>query len=69
MNAARQHLVACTIESHEDIKKDSRRWATEVERIGEMDFGDGHVLVLANCRACRSTLVIEIDPISGFKRS
>jgi mono/diheme cytochrome c family protein len=48
----------CTRQSHEDLKNDSMRWARETERIGEINVGDGNVIVLANCRACHSTLVV-----------
>jgi hypothetical protein len=41
-----------------DIKNDSTRWATDVEFIGEIDLGTGCIVVLGNCRACRSTLAI-----------
>ena len=49
----------CTEQSHADLKLDAERWAAEVDVIGEIDIGDGAVIVLANCRACQSTLAIE----------
>ena len=49
----------CTEQSHADLKVDAERWASEVELIGEIDMGDGSVVVLANCRACQSTLAVE----------
>jgi hypothetical protein len=48
----------CTRESHADLKRDPRRWASEVDPIGEIVAGDGSVFVLANCRACQSTLAV-----------
>lgn len=49
----------CTQESHADLKRDPARWAAEVEPIGEIDVGDGSIVVLANCRHCQSTLAVE----------
>jgi hypothetical protein len=49
----------CTKQSHEELKSDSLRWATEVDPIGQIDAGDGAVLMLGNCRCCQSTLAIE----------
>jgi hypothetical protein len=48
----------CTEQSHTELKLDAERWAVEVEVIGEIDVGDGSVVVFANCRACQSTLAI-----------
>jgi len=49
----------CTEQTHLDLKLDAARWAAEVVLIGEIDIGDGCVIVLANCRACQSTLAVE----------
>lgn len=51
--------AACTAQSHEALKRDARRWATELDPIGEIDAGGGMVVLLANCRLCRSTLAVE----------
>ena len=52
-------MTACTRQSHEELKGDSLRWATEVDPIGQIDAADGAVLVLGNCRRCQSTLAVE----------
>jgi hypothetical protein len=52
-------VTTCTKQSHEELKSDPLRWATEVDPIGQIDAGDGAVLVLGNCRRCQSTLAIE----------
>jgi hypothetical protein len=54
-------VIACTRESHEAKKADPVKWATEVDHIGEMEFGDGERLQLANCRDCCSTLAVEVQ--------
>jgi hypothetical protein len=46
----------CTGQSHADLKRDPRRWASEADPIGELVASDGSVFALANCRACQSTL-------------
>jgi hypothetical protein len=52
-------IVICTQQSHADLKLDVARWAAEVEPIGEIDAGDGVIVVLGNCRHCQSTLAVE----------
>ena len=52
-------MKTCTRQSHEELKSDSRRWAAEVDPIGQIDMGGGATLVLGNCRRCQSTLALE----------
>jgi len=59
MHAKWQSAARCSEESHAALKHDARRWAAEVDCIGEIDLGDGTVVVLANCRRCQSTLAVE----------
>ncbi|HEX6836016.1 MAG TPA: hypothetical protein VF334_05550 [Polyangia bacterium] len=47
------------MESHDDLKGDRDRWAAEIDLIGEIEMGDGRIVVLANCRTCHSTLAID----------
>lgn len=51
--------MMCTFQSHDDLKHDRDRWAADLDLIGEIEIGDGRVVVLANCRACHSTLAID----------
>jgi hypothetical protein len=51
--------MMCTLQSHDDLKHDHDRWAAALDLIGEIDVGNGRVVVLANCRACHSTLAID----------
>lgn len=56
--ARSKQSVGCTERSHEELKSDDARWDAELDPVGEIDVGDGSVVLLANCRACRSTLAV-----------
>jgi len=68
MHAKWRSGATCSEESHAALKRDARRWAAEVDCIGEIDLGDGLVVVLGNCRRCQSTLAVE-RVVGGFQVS
>lgn len=60
MNAERVKFASgCTRESHEALKLDAAAFAEQTYLIGEMPVDDGKLLMV-NCRACESTLCIEV---------
>lgn len=49
----------CSRKAHADIKRSEQLWrtcTTPPPKGDRWDFGDGHVLVLGNCKGCQTTL-------------
>lgn len=51
-------VPACTMASHEELRRSPIRLARETSPAGRQDDGDGGWLELRRCRACESTLAI-----------
>lgn len=49
-------MSTCTIELHEEIKKNPRRWLLETTLIGFQRVNKHKVLEMRNCKLCGSTL-------------